>query len=52
MAAFDLDRIKTINLSLNTEMKEILTDTKLFNFANYEYITNHREVYRNHGETY
>lgn len=52
MASFDLDRIKTINLSLNTKMKEILTDTKLFNFANYDYITNNREVYRNNGETY
>lgn len=52
MGAFDTSRIKTINLSLNTEMKEILTDTKVFNFANYEHITNHREIYRNHGETY
>ena len=45
-SSFDLSRIKTINLSLNSEMKGILTDKKVFNFSNFEGYSDNVEVYR------
>lgn len=45
-SSFDLSRIKTINLSLNSEMKGILTDKNVFNFSNFEGYSNNVEVYR------